>query len=147
MHALCVRIYADVRACLFYFPTQVPGIVLNVTVAPADKNGQRAISISGTVGIAGRAGDNGENGGSSAAFPGTTIPNTTTHVPLRVLVDRSSAEAFILDGRQAYTICAGRQQWAPTRTASGVALFGSAGTAVTGTLHAMGCGWVEAPTL
>ena len=104
MHFLCSNILTFLRAFLFFL--QVPGTVLNVAVAPADENGQRAISISGTVGIDGRAGGSRENGGSSAAFPGTIILNLTTPVSLRVLVDRSSAESFIWTNARHNTIVA-----------------------------------------
>ena len=71
------------------------------------------------------------------------IANTSTAMDLRILVDRNSAEAFVLGGRWAFTAVS---HWLSNRTsASGVAVFGSVGTTTSGTVHAMDCAWADAP--
>lgn len=127
-------------AVVLVSPSVSGGVVFNVSVTATRPDGQRAVSLEGrALADLGPVAVGAAAEGSSAPI---LIDNATTHVELRVLVDRSSAEAFILGGRQAFTVTTNKILPA-NRTASGVALFGSAGTAATGTLHAMGCGWAE----
>ena len=113
-----------------------PSITFNISIAATGKDGQRELKLSVVF-----------EPPQHQPRPSVLSIASTESVDVRILVDRSSAEAFVLGGRWVFTAVS---HWMDgglgNRTAaSGVALFGSVGTAASGTLHSMGCGWSSEP--
>jgi hypothetical protein len=63
-------------------------------------------------------------------------------VTVRALLDRTTVEVFVAGGRAVVTATS---REGAARKASGVALFGSGGVSVNGSLFEMGCGWLSTP--
>jgi hypothetical protein len=116
------------------------GVFVNVSVAAADANGTRTGTA--TTGEVGGTDPEAIRGGGAATSKFSIFKGETV-VDMRLLVDRSIVEAFIMGGRTVFTKTFGPPQIPDTNVV--VEAAGADATANSVEVWSMGCGWTAVP--